>query len=143
MTYAATAIDGSALPAWLTFNPTTRTFSGTPTSTGTVGVRVSATDSGSLTASETFNIVVTPFTVSLFSSSDTPAILSDSDTAQVNLGVRFSSIFRRHHHRDQILQGSQRYRYPYRLIVEQHGHSARHRYVHKRNSERLADRDIQ
>ena len=91
LTYAATAIDGSALPAWLTFNPTTRTFSGAPASTGTVGVRVSATDGGSLTASETFNIVVTPFTVSLFSSSDTPAILSDSDTSQVNLGVRFTS----------------------------------------------------
>ena len=42
-------------------------------------------------ASETFNIVVTPNTVSLFSSSDTPAILSNSDTSQVNLGVRFTS----------------------------------------------------
>ena len=29
--------------------------------------------------------------MSLFSSSDTPAILSDPDTAQVDLGVRFSS----------------------------------------------------
>ena len=35
--------------------------------------------------------MVTPFTVSLFSSSDTPAILSNSDTSQVNLGVRFTS----------------------------------------------------
>ena len=58
MTYAATAIDGSALPAWLTFNAATRTFSGTPSSTGTVGVRVSVTDVGGLTTSETFNIVV-------------------------------------------------------------------------------------
>ena len=91
LTFTATAIDGSALPAWLAFNPATRTFSGTPTSTGTVGVRVSATDSGNFTASETFNITVTPLTVSLFSSSNTPAILSDPDTAQVNLGVRFSS----------------------------------------------------
>jgi hypothetical protein len=54
-------------------------------------VRVSVTDIAGLTATETFNIVVSPFTVSLFSSSDTPAILSDSDTAQVNLGVRFTS----------------------------------------------------
>ena len=45
LTYAALSSDGSALPAWLAFNPTTRTFSGTPSSTGTVGVRVSATDS--------------------------------------------------------------------------------------------------
>ena len=58
LTYAATAIDGSPLPAWLTFNASTRTFSGTPSSTGTVGVRVSVTDIGGLTTSETFNIVV-------------------------------------------------------------------------------------
>ena len=30
LTYAATAADGTALPAWLTFNASTRTFSGTP-----------------------------------------------------------------------------------------------------------------
>ena len=130
LTYVATAIDGSALPAWLTFNASTRTFSGTPSSTGTVGVRVTATDVGGLTTSETFNIAVTPFTVSLFSSSDTPAILSDSDTSQVNLGVRFSIIVDRHHHRDQILQGSQRHRHPHRLVVEQHGHPARDRDIH-------------
>ena len=59
LTYTATAADGSQLPAWLSFNPATRTFSGTPTSTGTVGVRVTVTDAGGLTASETFNIAVT------------------------------------------------------------------------------------
>ena len=91
LTYTATASDGSQLPAWLSFNPATRTFSGTPTSTGTVGVKVSVADLGGLTASENFNIVVTPLTVSLFSSSDTPSILSDSDASQVNLGVRFTS----------------------------------------------------
>ena len=46
-------------PGWR-LTPTTRTFSGTPSSTGTVGVRVTATDVGGLTASETFNIAVTP-----------------------------------------------------------------------------------
>ena len=30
LTYAATAADGSALPAWLSFDAATRTFSGTP-----------------------------------------------------------------------------------------------------------------
>ncbi|MFK4577978.1 DUF4082 domain-containing protein [Bradyrhizobium ottawaense] len=95
LAYAATAADGSPLPAWLTFNATTRTFSGTPTSAdvGTVSVKATATDLGSLSASETFNIAVstTPSTVSLFSTSDTPSVLSDSDTSQVNLGVRFAS----------------------------------------------------
>jgi hypothetical protein len=51
---------GSALPSWLSFNPSTRTFSGTPTSTdvGTISVRGTANDLGSLAASETFNITV-------------------------------------------------------------------------------------
>ena len=35
------------------------------------------------------NDAMTEFT-SLFSSSDTPAVLSNSDTSQVNLGVRLS-----------------------------------------------------
>ncbi|MCK1735557.1 DUF4082 domain-containing protein [Bradyrhizobium sp. 138] len=95
LSYTATAADGSALPAWLTFNASTRTFSGTPTSAdvGTLGVKASATDLGGLTASETFNIAVgtAPSTVSLFSASDTPSVLSTSDTSQVNLGVRFTS----------------------------------------------------
>ncbi|QQO18220.1 DUF4082 domain-containing protein [Bradyrhizobium diazoefficiens] len=85
----------SALPAWLTFNTQTRTFSGTPTSAdvGTLSVTVSAADLGNLTNSETFNIAVSavPSTVSLFSSSDIPAVRSNADTSQVNLGVQFTS----------------------------------------------------
>ncbi|SVC76169.1 uncharacterized protein METZ01_LOCUS329023, partial [marine metagenome] len=30
LTYTATLSDGSALPSWLSFNPSTQTFSGTP-----------------------------------------------------------------------------------------------------------------
>ena len=61
LTYTATAADGSPLPAWLTFNAATRTFSGTPAAAnvGTLGVKVTATDLGGLAASETFNIAVT------------------------------------------------------------------------------------
>jgi hypothetical protein len=33
LTYQATLADGSALPAWLSFDPVNRTFSGTPPST--------------------------------------------------------------------------------------------------------------
>ncbi|MFC7700506.1 DUF4082 domain-containing protein, partial [Bradyrhizobium sp. GCM10028915] len=72
-----------------------RTFSGTPASgdVGTLSVKATATDLGSLAASETFNVAVStaPSTVSLFSSFDTPSVLSTSDTSQVNLGVRFTS----------------------------------------------------
>ncbi|MFK4539623.1 VCBS repeat-containing protein [Bradyrhizobium ottawaense] len=95
LTYAATSADGSPLPSWLTFNGSTRTFGGTPTSAnvGTLSVKTTATDLGGLSSSETFNVTVStaPTTVSLFSNSDTPATLSDPDTSQVNLGVRFSS----------------------------------------------------
>jgi len=59
LTYTATRADGSALPTWLTFNTTTRSFSGTPGNgdVGTVNVTVTASD-GSLSASETFAIAV-------------------------------------------------------------------------------------
>ncbi|MFC7700821.1 putative Ig domain-containing protein, partial [Bradyrhizobium sp. GCM10028915] len=57
LAYVATAADGSQLPAWLSFNAATRTFSGTPASgdVGTLSVKATATDLGSLAASETFN----------------------------------------------------------------------------------------
>ena len=46
LSYSATLSDGSALPAWLSFNSATRTFSGTPTNSdnGTLQIKVSATD---------------------------------------------------------------------------------------------------
>ncbi|MBR0739354.1 DUF4082 domain-containing protein [Bradyrhizobium liaoningense] len=94
LTYAATASDGSPLPAWLTFTPATRTFSGTPGSAnvGTFSVKASATDLGGLTASETFNIDVTatPQVVSLFSSS-TPVHNEYNDGSPLELGLKFTS----------------------------------------------------
>ncbi|WP_208245409.1 DUF4082 domain-containing protein (plasmid) [Rhizobium sp. T1470] len=92
-TYAATAADGSSLPAWLSFNATTRTFSGTPTTAGTYGVQVTATDLGGLAANETFNIAAStaPTTYSLFSASNTPAQTNLNDGQQLELGVKFQS----------------------------------------------------
>ena len=49
MTLAATLADGSALPSWLSFNASTRTFTGTPPLSAvgsTFEVKVTATDSG-------------------------------------------------------------------------------------------------
>ena len=95
LTYTATAADGSSLPAWLSFNAATRTFSGTPTAgdAGTLGVKVSATDLGGLAASETFNIVVAtpPTTVSLFTASNMPAQINLNDGQQLEVGVKFQS----------------------------------------------------
>jgi len=64
LSYSATLADGSALPAWLAFDPATRTFTGTPPAggPGTFNVAVVATDAGGLSASTTFaiNIVLGP-----------------------------------------------------------------------------------
>ena len=74
LTLAATAGNGTALPAWLSFNPTTGAFSGTA-GLGDVGafdVTVTATDTGSLTATDTFH-----FSVTAPSTDHPPVITSD------------------------------------------------------------------
>ncbi len=62
LAYSARKEDGSPLPAWLTFDPATRTFSGTPGSgdTGTFNVKVTATDSGFASISDVFAFTVYP-----------------------------------------------------------------------------------
>jgi VCBS repeat-containing protein len=95
LTYTAASSTGAALPSWLSFNATTRTFSGTPTVAGTYGIRVTATDLAGLSATETFNIVpsTAPQTTSysLFSTSNTPAESNLNDGAQLEVGVKFQS----------------------------------------------------
>ncbi len=60
LSYSASLSNGIALPTWLTFNPTTRTFSGiAPTGSPDYTVRVTATDPGGLSASGTFSIATT------------------------------------------------------------------------------------
>ena len=58
--YQASQADGSVLPAWLAFNTTTRTFSGTPPTTGRIDIRVTATDTAypPSTVSVTFPLTV-------------------------------------------------------------------------------------
>ena len=60
LTYGATLADGSPLPAWLSFNPTTRTLSGTPGAgdAGTLQLAVTATDSGNLSAIDQFVLAI-------------------------------------------------------------------------------------
>jgi hypothetical protein len=61
LTYTATLGNGDALPTWLSFDATTRTFSGTPPTNfdADVTVRVTGSD-GSLSASNTFTLDITP-----------------------------------------------------------------------------------
>ena len=66
LTYNATQADGTALPSWLSFSASTRTFSGTPQAAdgGTVSVKVTASD-GSAAVSDTFDIVVSVVSVAV------------------------------------------------------------------------------
>ncbi|BAQ65487.1 cadherin domain-containing protein [Geminocystis sp. NIES-3709] len=58
LTYSATLADGSNLPAWLSFN--TNTFSGKAPASGTISVKVTATDTRFLSVSNTFELVINP-----------------------------------------------------------------------------------
>jgi Ca2+-binding RTX toxin-like protein len=60
LTYSATLENGNPLPTWLTFNATTRTFSGTPTNSevGSLNIKVIATDKAGATANDIFAITV-------------------------------------------------------------------------------------
>ncbi|MBI4190070.1 MAG: putative Ig domain-containing protein, partial [Betaproteobacteria bacterium] len=60
LTYGARLLDGSLLPAWLAFDAATRSFSGTPASgdTGVYSVKVTATDTGDLSATDEFELSV-------------------------------------------------------------------------------------
>jgi hypothetical protein len=60
LSYAATLADGSALPGWLSFDVTTRSFSGTPGNgdVGSVTVRVTATDGAGASVSDDFVLTV-------------------------------------------------------------------------------------
>ena len=66
LTYSATRTNGSPLPAWLSFDPETRTFSGTLTSSSIMGqkippidIAVTATDSFGQSTTDNFTITVT------------------------------------------------------------------------------------
>jgi hypothetical protein len=59
LAYTATLSNGNPLPAWLSFDPATRMFAGTPTAAAIHSIKVVATDTAGATASCTFVISVT------------------------------------------------------------------------------------
>lgn len=56
--FTAALTNGGPLPAWLSFNPATRTFSGKPNAAGTYNIKVTATDTAKTSASCNLKIVV-------------------------------------------------------------------------------------
>ena len=90
LTYAATLADGSTLPSWLSFDASSRTFSGTPSNgdVGAIDVKVTATDGSSATATDTFTLTVT-------NTNDAPTVanaISDQTIAEDSaLSFQFAS----------------------------------------------------
>ena len=76
LTYTATLADGSALPGWLSFDASTRTFSGTPENgdVGSLDVRVTATDPHGSSVDDVF-------TLTTANSNDAPHDLSLDNAA--------------------------------------------------------------
>jgi Ca2+-binding RTX toxin-like protein len=72
LTLSAKLVGGGALPSWLSFNPATTRFAGTPPANfnGFVDVRVTARD-GALTTFDDFRLTVTPV-------NDAPVAVNDS-----------------------------------------------------------------
>ena len=59
LTYSATLSNGKPLPSWLSFDPLTKTLSGTPTGAANINVTVKASDIAKASASCTFALNVT------------------------------------------------------------------------------------
>jgi hypothetical protein len=87
-----TGVSGAA-NGTASFNAQTNVVTFTPTAgyTGPASFSYAISDGRGGTATATASLAVTTPTVSLFSTSDAPALLSNPDTAQVNLGLRFTS----------------------------------------------------
>ena len=87
ITLRATGPDGGALPLWLTFDPATGTFSGTPrdADTGSLLVTVTATDSAGLDASGDFTITVNDV-------NDVPLVSQPTPDQQATVNQSFSLV---------------------------------------------------
>ena len=73
LSYSASQANGDSLPAWLSFDPVNRSFSGTPGNgdVGSLSVRVTATDGSNATASSSF-------VLSIGNTNDAPVVSAPS-----------------------------------------------------------------
>lgn len=84
--YSATQTSGAALPAWLAFDPVSRTFSGTPAATdiGAINIRLTASDGHANSVFDDFALTVT---------SDPPPVVANpipDQNATVNVPFTFT-----------------------------------------------------
>jgi Putative Ig domain/FG-GAP-like repeat/Domain of unknown function (DUF4114) len=112
LSYSAKLANGNQLPTWLTFNPTTRTFAGTPAAAnvGELGIVVTASDRGGLTVADNFNLVVSPIVItSPIDSGNLPPIGAKSQTAPEGRTIDLSDYDGRALKADITTQGSAAY----------------------------------
>ncbi|MEH1847232.1 MAG: putative Ig domain-containing protein, partial [Nostoc sp.] len=60
LTYTATLADDTALPNWLSFDPSSRTFTGTPPTNGNFNIKVTAKDQANASVDDVFALAVNP-----------------------------------------------------------------------------------
>ncbi len=86
--YSALLDDGSPLPSWLSFDPTTITFSGTPTISdlGTISVELFATDPDVESVSDVFDITV-------ISGNNAPVVQNQIDDQSIEINESYSFTF--------------------------------------------------
>ena len=86
LTYTVTRSDDSMLPTWLTFTASERKLAGTPQSgdTGTLSVKVTASDGMGGSVSDTFNIVVSAAAV--------PSLTYPALPTTLRAGVQFETL---------------------------------------------------
>jgi VCBS repeat-containing protein len=84
LSYGAKLSNGQPLPSWLTFDPTTQKFSGTPTANGSFTIAVAATDGSNASASQSFTLTVNTPTSPVVAVADTATV--SEDTKLLTLG---------------------------------------------------------
>ncbi|PIF77517.1 Ca2+-binding RTX toxin-like protein [Variovorax sp. 54] len=86
LSYTATLSDGTALPSWLSFNASTRKFTGTVPigALDAVSVRVTATDQGGLAIQDVFNIAVTVQNLTLNGTTSAETLTGRSGNDTIN-----------------------------------------------------------
>jgi len=99
-TYSATLADGTPLPSWITFNPATRTFSGTPPQdqNGSITIAVYAREGSKLVGSDAFTATLarmSPMTRLMTLAPASPMILMirDAKSMRISVTTRISAIW--------------------------------------------------
>ncbi|HWA17690.1 MAG TPA: putative Ig domain-containing protein [Devosia sp.] len=81
LAFSAKLADGSALPSWLSFNATTRTFTGTAPAGATLDIAITGTDPGGLSATDTFRLSIAAATTEKLYQNTTATQILTGDTA--------------------------------------------------------------